>query len=135
VRRNAHFNLTKLGARPVSYIPDFYGQMNDSINGADETDRLLVTWDLHSPLRTFEPADATTALGVGDDGGPVAGSPHGPMLRVAVPPDIEAMRRTDPALARSWRLALREALQGLMVDGEVVGFDRAGWYLIARERK
>jgi predicted GNAT superfamily acetyltransferase len=135
VRRNAHFNLTKLGARPVSYIPDFYGRMNDSINGADETDRLLVAWDLSSPRRTVEPVDAATALTVGDDGGPAAGCLDGPVLRVAVPPDIEAMRRADPALARSWRIALREVLQELMVDGEVVGFDRAGWYLIARERK
>ncbi|XIF82080.1 GNAT family N-acetyltransferase [Kutzneria buriramensis] len=135
VRRNGHFNLTKLGARPVSYIPDFYGRMNDSINGSDETDRLLVAWDLNTPQRTIEPAGATTALSVGDDGGPVAGGVDGSVLRVAVPPDIEALRRTDPALARSWRVALREVLQGLMVDGEVVGFDRAGWYLIVRERK
>ncbi|WP_344926005.1 hypothetical protein, partial [Streptosporangium carneum] len=49
VRRNAHFNLTKLGARPVEYLPSFYGAMDDVINAGDESDRLLVSWPLTAP--------------------------------------------------------------------------------------
>ena len=30
VGRNAHFNLAKLAARPVEYLPNFYGTMLDS---------------------------------------------------------------------------------------------------------
>ena len=48
IRRNAYFNLVKLGARPAEYLPDFYGAINDSINGSAETDRILVRWDLLS---------------------------------------------------------------------------------------
>ena len=46
VRRNAHFNLVKLGARAVAYLPDFYGEMKDAFNPGDISDRLFVEWDL-----------------------------------------------------------------------------------------
>ena len=36
VSRNARFNLTKLGAHAVEYLPDFYGAMEDGINSNDE---------------------------------------------------------------------------------------------------
>jgi len=48
IRRNAYFNLVKLGARPVEYLRNFYGVMDDVINGGTETDRMLVHWDLRS---------------------------------------------------------------------------------------
>ena len=135
VRRNAHFNLTKLGARPVAYLPDFYGVMPDGINGAGATDRLMVHWDLvDRPVWTV-PDGGELALSVGDKGEPVRGESDAPVLLVAVPPDIEALRRTDPALASEWRSATREVLQGLMsADASIVGFDRAGRYVIVRER-
>ncbi len=149
VRRNAHFNVTKLGARPAQYLPDFYGPMHDSINGSGDTDRIMVAWELASPAvraaALGEPArfdavalrarGASAALAVGPDGGPVSGPADGPLVLVAVPPDIEALRRTDPGRGRSWRVALREVLGGLMAGGaEVVGFDRAGFYVLAKEK-
>ncbi|MFD7894539.1 GNAT family N-acetyltransferase [Streptomyces sp. NPDC059743] len=149
VRRNAHFNLAKLGARPARYLPDFYGPMRDGINGSGDTDRLMVHWELTSPavsaasLGRPVPADATAlrergaalALSVTPDGGPLTGSPDGPVVLVAVPPDIEALRRTDPGRSQMWRLALREVLSDLMAEeARVVGFDRAGWYVVSRER-
>ena len=48
VSRNAYFNLAKLGATAAEYLPNFYGGMNDAINGDGDTDRLLVQWDLYS---------------------------------------------------------------------------------------
>jgi predicted GNAT superfamily acetyltransferase len=135
VRRNAHFNLTKLGARPVAYLPDFYGEMPDGINGRGDTDRLMVHWDLVDDPMWTDPVQAAFALEIGDNGEPVSGTPDGPALLVAVPPDIEALRRTDPALAAAWRTATRNALQGLMAEGaRVVGFDHAGRYVVVRER-
>jgi predicted GNAT superfamily acetyltransferase len=50
IRRNSYFNLVKLGARPVEYLRNFYGTMDDVINGGTETDRVLVRWDLASDL-------------------------------------------------------------------------------------
>jgi predicted GNAT superfamily acetyltransferase len=48
VRRNAYFNLVKLGAIPRDYLVDFYGDMDDGINIGQGSDRLLVDWDLAS---------------------------------------------------------------------------------------
>ncbi|MEX2393320.1 MAG: GNAT family N-acetyltransferase, partial [Actinomycetota bacterium] len=48
VRRNAHFNLNKLGADAAAYLENFYGVMPDAINAGDDTDRLLISWPLLS---------------------------------------------------------------------------------------
>src|SRR5262245_32721548 len=45
VRRNAWFNLTKLGATIVAYAVDFYGPLDDAINAGDDSDRAVVSWD------------------------------------------------------------------------------------------
>ncbi|WP_103354464.1 GNAT family N-acetyltransferase [Amycolatopsis sp. CA-128772] len=148
VRRNAHFNLTKLAARPERYLPDFYGPMTDGLNGAGDTDRLMVAWDLASPpVRTaaagrpgrvdvaaLRARGAAVALAADPGGAPVTGPADAPVVLVAVPPDVEALRRTDPGQSRAWRVAVREVLGGLLAEGaSVTGFDRAGWYVIARE--
>ncbi|MCD5354662.1 hypothetical protein [Kineosporia mesophila] len=52
IGRNAYFDLARLGARAVEYLPDFYGPMGDDINGTDASDRLRVRWDLLDPRRT-----------------------------------------------------------------------------------
>ena len=49
VRRNAYFNLAKLGARAPEYLVNFYGAMTDGINAGEESDRLLIRWQLDSP--------------------------------------------------------------------------------------
>lgn len=149
VRRNAHFNLTKLAALPEQYLPDFYGPMHDGINGAGDTDRLLAVWDLASPsvraaaegrpapldAATLRNRGAAVALAAGPDGAPVTGAADAPVVLVAVPPDIEALRRADPGRGRAWRVALREVLGGLLAGGaSAVGFDRAGWYVVAKEQ-
>ena len=48
IARNAHFNLRKLGGRPVKYAVNYYGEMPDAINAGDETDRMLLRWELGS---------------------------------------------------------------------------------------
>jgi predicted GNAT superfamily acetyltransferase len=154
IRRNAYFNLVKLGARPVEYLPNFYGPMADAINGGTETDRVLVHWDLRSAAaadasagkpRPASFADerslgAVIALSAGPDGGPVAGLPPadgpGALVRlVGLPADIEAMRLTAPGLAARWRTALRDVLAPLIEGGaSVTGFDRSGWYVVSTGR-
>ena len=52
-------------------------------------------------------------------------------LLVEVPDDIVALRREDPAVARAWRLALREALTLMLSAGcEITGATRDGWYVL-----
>lgn len=143
VRRNAHFNLAKLGGRPVEYLTSFYGAMDDVINGGDDTDRALVAWELNDaaaiaaatsrplPLTTV-PDDAATALAV-RDGLPVIGRGDATTLLVEVPPDIEGLRRTDPGAAKAWRLAMRDVLGGLLADGaRVTGFHDRTSYVVTR---
>ena len=141
VRRNAHFNLTKLAARAEQYLPDFYGPMEDGINSGGDTDRLMAVWDLASPAvraaAEGEPArlDAATlkargggvAVGGGPGGEPVTGPGGGPVGRVAVGPGRER--------GRVWWVVLWVVLGGLLAGGVlVVGFDRAGWYEVAKEQ-
>jgi predicted GNAT superfamily acetyltransferase len=134
VSRNAWFNLAKLGARPVEYLPDFYGPMGDGINTGDDSDRLLLHWDLTRPVGG-PPASLHGAVTGLDrvSGRPVLGSVDGPVVKVAVPPDVEKLRSADPGTAREWRHALREVLQPLLAAGaRVTGFDRDGWYVVSR---
>jgi predicted GNAT superfamily acetyltransferase len=152
IRRNAYFNLVKLGARPAEYLPNFYGAMFDAINGTADSDRLLIAWDLRSPLVTdacagkaaaacaeAELADgASVALSASSDGWPVPGTASGRVHLIAVPRDIEGLRVADPACAAAWRTALRGSLEPLLAAGaRVTGFDRsyngAGWYVVTTE--
>ena len=48
IRRNAHFNLVKLGAEVVTFLPDFYGRLDDVGVGSDRSDRFEVRWRLAS---------------------------------------------------------------------------------------
>jgi predicted GNAT superfamily acetyltransferase len=155
IRRNAYFNLVKLGAVPAEYLRNFYGVMDDVINGGTETDRMLVHWDLRSAAAADASAGrpgpasfsgerargAVVALsGDGDGlpvpGHPLAGGPRTHRLLVGVPADIEAMRLSDPARAAAWRTALRDVLSPLVAGGgRVTGFDRSGWYVVSMGRE
>jgi predicted GNAT superfamily acetyltransferase len=153
IRRNAFFNLVKLGARPAEYLPNFYGVMDDAINGGTETDRMLVHWDLRSAIAADAAAGrprpasfaeehargAVVALSPGRDGQPVAGravagGSGARAVLVGVPADIEAMRLSGPAQATAWRTALRDVLSPLLSSGaRVTGFDRTGGYVVSTE--
>lgn len=120
VARNAHFNIAKLGARPVEYLDDFYGAMDDAINAGDETDRILLRWTLDDPVVVEAAASGRAPVGA-----------HGALEFVALPADIEAVRRDDPRGAREWRLAVRDGLAARMRDGHaVVGYDRERGYML-----
>lgn len=140
VRRNACFNLTRLGAHAAAYLVDFYGEMVDGINAGHGSDRLLVRWDIASPDvadraagQVSEP-DAIGKILVGADGGLVSGAAvtrSRRPLRCAVPIDIEAMRRDAPERALHWRAALRAALPDALENGyRITGCTRDGWYIL-----
>jgi predicted GNAT superfamily acetyltransferase len=140
VRRNAHFNLTKLAAMPEEYLCSFYGTMADAINGGDETDRVLAVWHLSAPAVVAAaggiphlvdvPAGAVHALS-DRDGRPAFGTVDAPAVLIEVPEDIERLRQDDPGAAKTWRLALREVLTGLLAEGaHVSGFHDRSCYVI-----
>jgi predicted GNAT superfamily acetyltransferase len=145
VRRNAYFNMGKLGARPRDYLVDFYGEMGDSINQGQGSDRLLVAWDLASPVVRHacagkpveaDPRELERAAPVlieSESGQPRALRPKGlsgPLL-VQIPADIESLRRAAPTTARDWRRAVRDVLGGLITEGaEVTGFAKTAGYIL-----
>lgn len=115
VRRNAWFNIAVLGAGVDSYLPSFYGTMTDAINIGDESDRLMIAWDVNASIPS-QPRD----------GRDVAGA-----VLVPTPSDIVELRRHDPEAVRRWREATREALVGALDSGDkVLGFTRDGSYVI-----
>jgi len=146
VRRNVFFNLAKLAAEVVAYLPNFYGAMADGLNAHDQSDRLSLEWSL-TDERVVAACEGTPAildpatlppgsllLDVGPTGAPVAGAADAAVLVCRLPADILAIRATDPALARAWRLALRDTLGDALRDGcHVVGVTRDGCYLLRRE--
>jgi predicted GNAT superfamily acetyltransferase len=138
IARNAYFNLTRLGGRLTEYLVDFYGPMTDGRNLGQPSDRALVRWELSDPLADSQ-ARGTTAretlavLDIRADGGPrwqpeiLRNRP----VELIIPTDIEGVRRRDPDLALHWRMALRDAMTGLLRAGWTVsGFRRPGGYLL-----
>jgi len=83
VARNAHLNLTKLGAVVERFDRAFYGEMRDEINRDDRTDRFTVRWDLDPEPGPWLPGEDAT--------------------EIAVPAEYLDLRAGDPAAARRWR--------------------------------
>lgn len=115
-RRNAYFNLEKLGGIARRYIPNLYGITSSPLHGGLPTDRLLIEWDLESPrvlqiLRGKEPARSAEAI------------------HIEVP-DLSI--RKDPELQLKLRNQLVEKLSsGYAVTGFEKSMDRA-FYLLEK---
>lgn len=141
VRRNGYFNIAKLAARAVEYLPNFYGRMHDPVTGGDESDRIMVHWTLlddaviarceGAPSGPVPREPLPISLAVADDGSPQWDEPGTRRFMIAVPADIEQVRVTHPDLARSWRVAVREALVGVFDGGgAITGFDQSIGYIV-----
>lgn len=143
LRRNAWFNLAKLGVTVVDYLVDFYGPMHDAQNGGDASDRVLAVWDLRGPgalalaagtrLATEPPLGAAVRLRVDPDGSPeqLALDPCATTVLVQVPSDLQQLRQDRPEVARSWRHAVRDALSPLLCGGwTATTITRDGWYVL-----
>jgi predicted GNAT superfamily acetyltransferase len=99
---NAHLNLRSLGAVGARYHPNLYGPM-PGINGGLPSDRLVVEWDLVGPR--FCGRESAV---------------------VAVPPVTADDIATSAPVALQARVALRDAMLPLLVDGWIVtDVDRA----------
>ena len=128
VARNANLNLNSLGARPVEYVVDMYGDTRSALHAGLDTDRLVVEWRLDETGPAG--AEPTTA-----DGGtaPIVDAewlrrerplPTDPLVRVATPADIGGLKGADPACARAWRQAQRRAFTWYLANGyRVSGFE------------
>ena len=123
--KNAYFNMERLGAIVQRFVLNQYGTTSSVLHGGLPTDRCIAEWYLGSPR-----VCATAA------GQPVPRP--GIEARVAVPNDIDEIRRVDPTRARSVQKMVSDAFLKHFADGLVVtGFERtadAGVYLFSRDR-
>jgi len=104
IRRNAHFNLVKLGAEVVKFLPDFYGRLDDAVSGSDRSDRFEVNWRLDSPrvrrALTGRPQQAWSTTG-----------------RLPLDVDFEHLRADDPLAAELLREESRVMFHAAMAQG------------------
>ena len=128
VARNANLNLNGLGAAPVEYVVDMYGDTRSALHAGLDTDRFIVEWrlDEEGPVRTAPAAaDAGTAPVVD----PAWSArerplPTTPCVRVAAPADIDALKAADPAYARAWQQIQRRAFAWYLANRyRVSGFE------------
>lgn len=134
VARNAHFNINRLGARPVEYVVDMYGSNTGSaLHGKLPTDRVVLGWEIDSSHVPWLGMDAPRE---GDGDTPMinplrnGGSPaveladQAPLVRVQIPHDATALDETS---ALDWRFAVRGAFQHYLGQGyQVNRFVRCG---------
>jgi predicted GNAT superfamily acetyltransferase len=133
IARNAHFNVTKLGAHCDRFNRNFYGEMSDSINAGDRSDRLVVRWDLEREpgpwpypqdrdqifLRAAGPAERPRPERLDDDDPAADG-----IVRLGIPRDYAVLRTLDVDLGREWRDATGEVFSRCFAMGlRVVAFD------------
>jgi predicted GNAT superfamily acetyltransferase len=115
---NANLNLCRLGARPVDYLLDVYGDGSTStLHRAIGTDRFVIAWSLHEELPVAnriapEVPRAPIVDTVVEEGVVVpAEAPlvDAPWVRVEIPGDIQRVKAEAPQLAPRWRRATRRA--------------------------
>lgn len=157
---NARFNLHKLGALPVRYLREFYGEMRDELNRGLPTDRFFVEWWLRSRRveskleGNYKTPELKELLA---HGVPVMnrtaereGWRHNvellldleaPKMLLEIPMNTPEMKRAKPGLARQWRLETRALLENCFARGYlptefILSEDRKrGYYLLERTSK
>jgi predicted GNAT superfamily acetyltransferase len=116
VRRNAHFNVVKLGARVLGYHQNFYGELDDGINAGEQSDRVLVRWDVAGVAAP----QANTFI-----------EPSQTAVVIETPADIEQLRKTDRVQSDGWRARQRAAFESAELNGlRVVGLSNDFSYVL-----
>jgi predicted GNAT superfamily acetyltransferase len=143
--RNAHLNITKLGAVCNTYLREIYGDMRDEVNAGLPSDRFQVDWWVNSrrvdrrlSKRARRPLDLAhclsagawivnpteTANGWARPPEKVVARPTGEdesrLLLVEIPSNFQALRAADPGLALEWRLHTRGLFEDLFARGYLI---------------
>jgi predicted GNAT superfamily acetyltransferase len=147
--RNAHLNISRLGAVCSTYFRELYGAMRDGLNAGLPSDRFQVDWWVNSnrvnrrlSRRARQPLDLAHYFAAGTEiinptfmdaeGLPVPSSSAlsradadklgvgVPLLLAEIPADFPTLRTTRPDLALEWRLHSRELFEELFARGYLV---------------
>ena len=155
VAKNASFNVNGLGAAPVEYVVNMYGDTDSPLHRGLDTDRLVVEWRLTDPKVEAIISEGRPALRSQADDAPIV-TPDGPTgsasgvrspelvdntwVRIAVPPDIATTKATCPDAAQRWQRIVRRAFEHYFAGGyRVAGFTLASdaehaWYVLSSDR-
>jgi len=139
--RNAYLNIAKLGAVCSTYHRTEYGEMRDGLNAGLPSDRFQIDWWINTQrveLRLSRQKRLPLGLDHFSQAGiqplyrvevNLEGWPHPPKrmsLPVArlhlaeIPTDFLALKASDFALARDWRLFSREVFETVFASGYLV---------------
>ena len=147
VARNANLNLNSLGAVPVEYVVNLYGETGSSLHAGLDTDRFIVEWRLDEPVAAESRGTGDAAPGRASREAPAGAPPvssddrataivdlacatgerplpSAPRVRVAAPADVEALKAADSSRARAWQRMQRLAFTHYLGRGyRVSGFE------------
>jgi len=125
--KNAYFNLNRLGAVVVEYVPDMYGTTASPLHLGIATDRLVVALDTaHEPAsgdRSLDPPPEAPILSVFPrvkDATISIGDRTPPALLVEIPSDVVEATTRSPSTVQAWRLSVRDHLVWAMAKGYIV---------------
>ena len=152
--RNAHLNVTRLGAVCNTYRRSEYGEMRDGLNAGLPSDRFQVDWWVNTK-RVERRLGKRSRPALGQDHyrtagvlllearpGPAAGplpledvpALTGALLLVEIPADFPALKVADLGLGRDWRFYTREVFETSFAAGYLVTdfvFDAGrGYYVL-----
>ncbi|WP_257348237.1 GNAT family N-acetyltransferase [Pseudalkalibacillus decolorationis] len=153
--RNGYLNLCKLGGYVRTYIPSYYGLMEDKLNKGIPSDRFLLEWDLNST--TVENTSRGKPKSRNDwksylqllewsieEEYPVPGKEYdlenqqGYLL--AVPREIQKIKQAKLNLVNEWRMKTRKVVQnafsnGYRIVGVVRSEDPVNYYVFEKEKE
>jgi predicted GNAT superfamily acetyltransferase len=138
---NARLNLHTLGGVARVYKQNIYGENFSALGAGLPSDRFLVEWWIESE-RVQQRHDRAVAEPLGVDS-PIANTCTGvtgdrhitaidlnldaSIIRVEIPNDLQAIKKTNMALAQDWRLKTRDLFEAYFARGyEAIDFVRAG---------
>jgi predicted GNAT superfamily acetyltransferase len=138
--RNAHINITRLGAVCNTYLRSEYGEMRDGLNVGLASDRFQVDWWLNTrrvvvrlsrasrPLLTLDhyrlasafilEAQSNRRHAVYPPKIPI--SQAGSLMLIEIPSDFSTLKAAGLPLALEWRLFTREIFENTFTQGYLV---------------
>jgi predicted GNAT superfamily acetyltransferase len=138
--RNAHLNISRLGAVCNTYLLSEYGEMRDGLNAGLPSDRFQVDWWLNTrrveqrlsrcsrPALTIDHYLTAKATLIEARMGrePMTCPPEipsllaGKLLLIEIPSDFLALKAADLGLARNWRQKTRLIFEQVFAAGYLV---------------
>jgi predicted GNAT superfamily acetyltransferase len=124
--KNAYFNINRLGATVVEYVPDMYGTTDSPLHYGLATDRLVVCLETTGrptvptlvpardrlPILTAFPRLSDITVSIGDR------NPERALIEI--PADVLEVIDRSPATAQTWRLAVRDHFQWALSRGYLI---------------